>query len=83
MRAEAQADTDVITQRLSALGYPQEMAFERKILSVSQLEKVVKKPDFENMLDLVGKSQGKPTLAPITDKRSAFIQGTTAIEDFK
>lgn len=77
------ADTDVITQRLSALGYPAEMAFERKILSVAQLEKVIKKNDFENISDLVEKTQGKPTLAPITDKRSAFVQGTTAIEDFK
>lgn len=77
------ADTDVITQRLSALGYPAEMAFERKILSVAQLEKAIKKNDFENISDLVEKTQGKPTLAPITDKRSAFVQGTTAIEDFK
>lgn len=77
------ADTDVIIQRLSSLGYPQEMAFERKILSVAQLEKVVKKTDFENMADLIEKAQGKPTLAPITDKRSAFKQGTTAVEDFK
>lgn len=77
------ADTDVITQRLSALGYPQELAFERKVLSVAQLEKVMKKTDFENMADLVEKSQGKPTLAPITDKRSVFKQGTAAVEDFK
>lgn len=77
------ADTDVITQRLSSLGYPQELAFERKVLSVAQLEKVVKKNDFENMADLVEKTKGKPTLAPIMDKRPDFTQGTTAEQDFK
>lgn len=77
------ADTDVITQRLSSLGYPQELAFERKVLSVAQLEKVVKKNDFENMADLVEKTKGKPTLAPITDKRPDFTQGTTAEQDFR
>lgn len=77
------ADSDVIAQRLDALGYPQELAFERKVLSVAQLEKVVKKNDFENMADLVEKTKGKPTLVPITDKRAGFTQGTTAEQDFK
>lgn len=77
-------DTDAVIQRLAALNYPEDIAFERKMLTAPQLEKVIGKTDFtNNFSDLVIKTKGKPTLAPESDKRPAYTQGTTATEDFK
>lgn len=77
-------DTDAVIQRLAALNYPEDIAFERKMLTAPQLEKVIGKNDFaNNFSDLVIKTKGKPTLAPESDKRSEYVQGTTATEDFK
>lgn len=77
------SDTEEIEHRLRSLGYPSELAYERKILSVAQLEKVIGKDGFENFSDLFQKSKGKPALAPKSDKRPEYVQGTTATEDFK
>lgn len=76
-------DTDAVIQRLAALNYPKDIAFERKMLTAPQLEKVVGKSAFANFNDLVIKTKGKPTLVPESDKRPAYVQGTTAAEDFK
>lgn len=77
------SDTEEIEHRLCSLGYPTELAYERKILSVAQLEKVIGKDGFENFSDLFQRFKGKPTLAPESDKRPEYVQGTTATEDFK
>lgn len=77
------SDSEEIEHRLSSLGYPSSLAYERKILSVAQLEKVIGKDGFENFSDLFEKSKGKPALAPKSDKRPEYVQGTTATEDFK
>lgn len=77
-------DTDAVVQRLAALNYPEDIAFERKMLTAPQLEKVIGKTDFANNFnDLVVKTKGKPTLAPKADKRPVYAQGATAAEDFK
>lgn len=77
-------DTDAVIQRLAALDYPEDIAFERKMLTVPQFEKVIGKDDFANgFSDLVIKTKGKPTLVPESDKRPAFVQGTSATQDFK
>lgn len=78
------ADTPDIEQRLSALGYDPGFAYERKVMSVAQLEKLVGKNELaQNFADLYEKTKGKPTLAPQSDKRPEFVPGTTAEEDFK
>lgn len=78
------ADTPDIEQRLSALGYDPGFAYERKVMSVAQLEKIVGKNELaQNFADLYEKTKGKPTLAPQSDKRPEFVPGTTAEEDFK
>lgn len=77
-------DTDAVIQRLVALNYPEDIAYERKMLTAPKLEKVIGKSDFENNFnDLVIKTKGKPTLVSASDSRPAYVQGTTAAEDFK
>jgi hypothetical protein len=54
---------------------PQELLFERVPLTVSKLEKVLKKAEFRSLLEEAGhvvKSPGKPTLAPMGDKRKSI-----------
>jgi hypothetical protein len=77
------SDTDAIIQRLGSLNYPSDIAYERKTLSVAQLEKIIGTTDFTNFSDLYEKTKGKPTLVPMSDKRSSYTQGTSANEDFK
>lgn len=77
------SDIADVEKRLTTLGYPTDIVYERKALSVAQLEKMVGKSDLENFEDLIEKTKGKPTLVPESDKRPEYVQGTTATEDFK
>ena len=77
------SDSEEIEHRLSSLGYPSSLAYERKTLSVAQLEKLIGKEYFGDFSDLFQKSKGKPTLVPESDKRPEYVQDTTATEDFK
>ena len=75
---------DAVPERLISIGQSGDLAYERKVLSPAALEKLVGKDVFNNSFaDLVEKSKGKPTLAPASDKRAAYVQGTKAAEDFK
>lgn len=77
-------NAEQIPQRLQALGLSPDLAYERRMLTPPQLEKVLGKNDFEQgFADLVEKSKGKPTLAETTDSRPAYVNGTSAAEDFK
>ena len=54
--------------------------YERKVLSVTALQKVLGKPRFDELLSpYIEKPQGKPTLVPASDKRPAM---NTAKNDF-
>ena len=65
-------------------GYDESMLYERKPLSVAQIEKLIGKEGIQTLLEgLVEKSPGKPTLVVDTDKREAITNKTTAVEDFK
>ena len=77
-------DADAVPERLKSLNYSPDIAFERKQLTPAQLEKVLGKSEFNQTLgDLVQKLKGSPALAPITDIRPEYIQGTSAKDDFK
>jgi hypothetical protein len=52
--------------------YSKDFMTEPKFKSVAQVEKVVGKKGFKPYLDLVVKREGKPTLAPESDKRDAI-----------
>ena len=77
-------NADAVPERLVSIGHSGDLAYERKVLSPAALEKLIGKDVFNNnFADLVEKSKGKPTLAPASDKRAAYVQGTKAAEDFK
>lgn len=76
-------DIDAAFKRARELGVAEELLFERKPITLSQLEKTLGKPVFEEKLnEFVTKPPGAPTLVPDTDKRPPMKKATAA-EDFK
>lgn len=68
-------DQDAAFAHLKANGIDEAMLFERVPLTVSKIEKVLKKADYVSLLEEPGyvvKSPGKPTLAKLNDKRKAI-----------
>ena len=71
-----------IVQQCEAAGYDQALLYERKLLTITNMEKLMGKKQFAEVLGgYVEKPQGKPTLAPESDKRPALTNNTAA-EDF-
>ena len=74
-------DDLTIAKACTAAGYADAMIWEKKLLSLSNMEKLMGKKDFEKVLGgYVETPQGKPTLAPESDKRPSLI--ATAADDF-
>jgi hypothetical protein len=68
-------DQDAAFAFLKENGVNEAMLFERIPLTVSKIEKVLKKAEFRSLLEEPGhvvKSAGKPTLAPMGDKRKSI-----------
>lgn len=64
------SDADAVALRLVSAGVPEAAIYERSLLGITALEKVVGKKKFAELAgDLVVKPQGKPTLVPEADKR--------------
>lgn len=78
-------DIDAAFGKLMRTGIaPEEMLYERKPLTLAQVEKIVGKKDFEEVVgDYVIKNPGKPTLVKESDKREAITNKITAAEAFK
>lgn len=60
--------------------------YEKKLLGITEMQKTLGKAKFEELLsDFICKPQGKPTLVPTSDKRSAINISKTAsaVNDFK
>ena len=75
---------DVAFATLKSYGIDEAVLWERKPLSVAQVEKVVGKKDFETAVGrLVVKNPGKPALVKATDKREAITNKVSAAEAFK
>ena len=56
--------------------------YEKKVIGITAMTKMLGKSKFEELLSgLIEKPQGKPTLVPMSDKRSAMKK--TAKDDFK
>ena len=73
-------DQDAAIQAVIAAGYDEAVIYDRKPKSLSELEKLMGKAEFTKQVGkFVIKPPGKPTLAPITDKREAF---NSAASDF-
>ncbi len=78
-------DQDTAFKALTAAGIDEAVLYERKPLTVAQVEKVLGKAEYRKLLEepgLVKTEPGKPTLVPITDKREP-IKRPSAADDFK
>ena len=74
------SDPEAVAEAATRAGYPD--VWERKLLGVTAMEKYLGKQRFGELLgDLVVKPEGKPTLAPVTDRRPA-VDGHSAEKDF-
>lgn len=76
-------DTDAAFKYLINNGYDEAVLYERKPITLTAVEKLLGKKDFEAQLSgFIIKPPGKPTLAPESDKRTAITNMTTAAEAF-
>lgn len=72
-----------VANALMKEGFERDAIFDTKLKSLTALERVTGKKAFEALLgSYVVKSEGKPTLVPLSDKRPA-IGAEDAINDFK
>lgn len=83
-KCRAFTDTEKAFKAVTEKGYDESMLYERKPLSLTNIEKLMGKAEFDAVLsDYITVSQGKPTLAPLSDKRETYTNKITADEAFK
>lgn len=71
-----------IVRQCEGAGYESALLYERKLLTITNMEKLMGKKQFAEVLGAyVDKPAGKPTLAPESDERPALTNNTAA-EDF-
>ena len=72
-------DEDAVAREAESAGYTD--IFDRKLISLTQMEKLMGKKAFTDILGgLIEKPPGKPTLVPISDKRPAIHTGSAQSE---
>lgn len=78
-------DMDAAFSKLTKSGLTEQaMLYEKKPLTLAQVEKLVGKKDFQDAVgEYVVKNPGKPTLVKESDKREAITNKVTAEEAFK
>ncbi len=77
-------DELAVAKALTEAGYEEAVLYERKLLGITAMEKVVGKKNFGELLgDLVVKPAGAPTLVEESDKRPELKSAESAKEDFK
>ena len=78
------ADEIKVAETLKGAGFDEAMLYERKLLGLTAMEKLVgKKKLTETLGDLIIKPAGKPVLVPESDKREALNTADQAKADFK
>lgn len=71
-------------ETLEDMGFTEEQIWNIKLKGITDMTKLLGKSDFEKILgDFIIKPPGKPTLAPVEDKRPAFSTADRAKEAFK
>lgn len=66
-------DIDSAFEVLKKEGYDEAMLYERKPITLTELEKLVTKKKLEELIgSMIDKPRGKPTLAPESDKRQPY-----------
>ena len=69
-------DVDAAVQKLIDAGYDEVLIYDRKPKTLSELEKMLGKKTFAELLsECVTKPKGKPTLALASDRREAYCVG--------
>lgn len=77
------SNTDEAIKILKENGIAEELLYERKYLTLAQMEKVIGKKDFNNLVgNLIVMDVGKPTLVEISDKREAITNKIKAEDEF-
>lgn len=77
------ADQSKVAERLIENGYKEAIIYEKSLLSITAMEKVVGKKNFETVLEgLITKPPGKPTLVQENDKRQELSNIQSAALDF-
>ena len=77
------ADEVKVADALMKEGFAEAMLYERKLLGITAMEKLVGKKKFTATLgDLIVKPAGKPVLVPESDKREALNTAAQAVSDF-
>jgi len=67
------ADQDAVAEALIEKGYDAALIYERSLLGITAMEKLLGKKAFAEILgNLIEKPAGKPTLVPESDKRPAY-----------
>lgn len=76
-------DADAVAARLVSHGLNESQIYERALVTITALEKILGKKKFADLLgDLLVRSDGKPTLVPEADKRPALNSLAAAAADF-
>ena len=76
-------NTDDAIKVLKENGIAEELLYERKYLTLAQMEKVIGKKDFNNLVgNLIVMSVGMPTLVDASDKREAITNRIKAEDEF-
>lgn len=77
-------DEGQVADTLKKAGYEEAILFERKLLGITAMEKVIGKKQFGELLkDFIVKPPGKPALVPESDKRPEISSAESAREDFQ
>lgn len=75
------SDVGAVAQAAQSAGY--EDIYDRKLIGITAMEKLMGKPTFTEVLgELIVKPEGKPTLVPVSDRRPAIEVQSSATDDF-
>lgn len=79
-------DEDKVAETLEKAGFNRSLLYERKLLTITAMERLVGKKQFSDLLEgdagLVVKPEGKPVLVPASDRREELNTATAAADDF-
>ena len=76
------SDTEKAMEVLKEKGVAEELMYERKMLTLTQLEGVIGKKYFNEYVgEFIVKPKGKPTLVPDSDKRDSYVSDVIKASD--
>lgn len=77
------SDPGGLRDELTALKYDEADFITEKVVGIGELEKLVGRKNFDSVLGaFIGKTTGKPSLVPETDKRASINPNDQAVKEF-